>query len=92
MEITDKLNNCVQVLAFAKLVRQGCKLFQQDFTFFGRNTGPCLPGVPELAPLIINPGLTVAPLAPLYCKSGPDRSVTSPFAVKLFYYRLVIIA
>jgi len=38
MEITDKLNNRVLVLAFAKLVRQGCKLFQQDFKFFGRNT------------------------------------------------------
>jgi len=42
MHITDKLN---KVLAFAKLVRQGCKLFQQDYKFFWKEYGaPCARG------------------------------------------------
>jgi len=55
MEITDKLNNRVWVLAFAKLVRQGCKLFQQNFNFFWKEYGVPLDRGPRaegpLAPL-----------------------------------------
>jgi len=65
MEITDKLNNLVYVLAFAKLVRQGCKLFQQDLKIFGRYTGSRLPGGPGPGP----PGLS--PASPIVNPSLP---------------------
>ena len=55
MEIPDKLNNRIQVLAFAKLVRQGRKLFQQDYKIFWNEYGA--PGLSPASP-IVNPGLS----------------------------------
>jgi len=48
MEITDKLNNRVEVLAFANLKRQGYKQFQQDFNFFGKEYGAPLARGPRV--------------------------------------------
>ena len=59
MEITDKLNNWASVLAFAKLVEQGCSYFSRILIFLEGIRGPAYQGAPGLSPAspIVNPAL-----------------------------------